>query len=77
MTVSEGRVELAAGDRLAVFSDGVVEAVRDGAELGEKGLMDLWSEDPGQSPESLAGRVVAWSGGEPRDDLTLLLAACR
>lgn len=72
-----GTVQLAPGDRLIVCSDGVVEAARDGAELGEQGLLSLWREAPDQSPEDLAGRVVAWSGGEPADDLTLLIGSCR
>ncbi|MCU0248367.1 MAG: SpoIIE family protein phosphatase [Bryobacter sp.] len=68
---------LETGDRLAVFSDGVAEASQDGRELGEQGFLELWREGAEQSPETLASRVVAWSGGEPRDDLTLLLATCR
>ncbi len=75
---SESRILiLEPGDRLAVFSDGVAEASRDGVELGEQGLLALWREAPDHRPETLASRVVAWSGGEPRDDLTLLLATCR
>lgn len=75
--VESRTLRLEPGDRLAVFSDGIAEASRDGTELGENGFLALWREDPNQSPEALASRVVAWSGGEPRDDLTLLLAACR
>jgi len=70
-------LQLAEGDRLAVCSDGVVEASRGGADLGEAGLLALWNENLLQGPEELAARVVAWSGGEPRDDLTLLLATSR
>jgi sigma-B regulation protein RsbU (phosphoserine phosphatase) len=70
-------LQLLAGDQLAVCSDGVVEASHGGEELGEAGLLALWSENLRQGPEELAARVVAWSGGEPRDDLTLLLATSR
>lgn len=70
-------LSLERGDRLAVCSDGVVEASRKGVELGEQGFLDLWREDAEQNPEDFASRVVAWSGGEPRDDLTILLATCR
>lgn len=77
MDAESRSVVLFPGDRLAVCSDGVAEALRDGVELGAEGLLRLWQEDPGQGPEPLAARVLAWSGGEPRDDLTLLLAACR
>lgn len=77
IAVESGNIQLGAGDRLLICSDGVVEAARNGAELGEAGLLALWREAPEQGPEDLAARVVAWSGAEPADDLTLLLAHCR
>ena len=66
------------GDVLAVFSDGVTEAMnRDGDEFGEARLADLLLSSRGRPACEIADRVIldvkAFSGGNQHDDLTLVV----
>jgi serine phosphatase RsbU (regulator of sigma subunit) len=79
---SAAEVSLDSGDLLAVFSDGVTEAMsRDGEEFGEARLRellaDLRSQPLQQIVERLVGEVAAFSGGEQTDDLTLVVVRAR
>ena len=79
---TEAEVALAPGDLLALFSDGVVEAHdRAGCELGEERLLDLLAERAhlplAGVPEEILQEVRHFSGPEPQDDLTLVLARAR
>lgn len=67
------------GDRVLLFTDGVVEGRSiDGAEFGVERLADLWEQESttGQAPEEVLRRLVAaimeHSAGRLRDDATLL-----
>jgi sigma-B regulation protein RsbU (phosphoserine phosphatase) len=74
----ERREDLAPGDRLYFFSDGVVEATDDaGDEFGVGRLQECVSRHREQSLETsldeLLAEVVAWCGDEgPADDVSLL-----
>ncbi len=71
------RVDLAPGDRVVFFSDGLPEAPRPGGEpLGYEaleGLLDLPGVSPGEAVELLLSRVAAAAGASPEDDATVLL----
>lgn len=74
----EKSVVLDPGDRVMVFSDGVLEAgVESGEEFGENRLIEaLASAPPGDVPEALlnhvANAVLRFSPGAQSDDVTLL-----
>jgi len=72
-----GRTTLAAGDRLLLFTDGLVEAMdATGAEFGDGALVDRLRREA----DSNAARLIAsifddvrrWSGGPLSDDATAL-----
>lgn len=71
------RVDLAPGDRVVFFSDGLPEAPRPGGEpLGYEaleGLLHLPGVSPGEAVELLLSRVAAAAGASPEDDATVLL----
>ena len=74
--------ELAPGDLLTLYTDGVTEALDDrGEEFGEENLMQRlrqYREQPCQSAvESITNEVRALSPGDQHDDITLILARCR
>ncbi len=72
------RVPLRAGDTLIFYTDGVTEAHDVGHEmLGEERLVELVRASTGEPAGVIADRIIdaatAQSGGEPRDDLALLV----
>jgi phosphoserine phosphatase RsbU/P len=68
-------VELKAGDRLAIYSDGVTEAPGpDGAELGEDRFADLLRAYPDEKSEQITARIATFGGPQQSDDMTLVLA---
>jgi sigma-B regulation protein RsbU (phosphoserine phosphatase) len=81
-TGAVGQVVLNRGDVLAVFSDGVTEAMnREGDEFGEARLADVLVSSRGRPASEIADRVIlevkAFSGGDQHDDLTLVVVRGR
>lgn len=77
---SQAECELRAGDRLVVFTDGVVEAENaDGAEFGSKRLADLVvsrrSLDAAQLRHTVMDVLARFTEGPLQDDATLLVLA--
>jgi serine phosphatase RsbU (regulator of sigma subunit)/catechol 2,3-dioxygenase-like lactoylglutathione lyase family enzyme len=74
--------ELAPGDLLALYTDGVTEALTDrGEEFGEENLIQRlrhYREQPCQAAvEAITNEVRAITPGDQHDDITLILARCR
>jgi len=74
--------DLAAGDLLALYTDGITEAQDDsGEEFGEDNLIERLRRhrnEPCQSAlEAITGEVRRLDGDHQRDDITLILARCR
>jgi len=75
-----GTVNLAPGDRLVLFTDGVTEASnRGGEEFGEQRLLALLEKHRALSANALQAKIAAaiseFSGGHLTDDATLLVLA--
>ena len=75
-----GEVQLARGDRLVLFTDGVTEVSgADGEEFGEERLVKALSENrhlsAGELQERILGEVAKFSGGRFEDDATLVVLA--
>ena len=74
---AEVRDELPPGGSLVLYTDGVIEARRDGELYGTERLDALLAEHSALSPRELARRVAedarAWSGGELTDDLAVVV----
>lgn len=75
---AEQESELPAGDRLVLYTDGLVEAEReDRAMLGEEGLLRICTELPAnadQAAEHIVAKVKAFNGSADfRDDVTLVV----
>jgi serine phosphatase RsbU (regulator of sigma subunit) len=79
LQVEEKSLRLQPGDRLVLFTDGIVECVGPGVEMYGLGrLRDFIAGTAGDAPESFAGKIVgdlkSFSGSEWfEDDLTLLV----
>jgi serine phosphatase RsbU (regulator of sigma subunit) len=74
--------ELAPGDTLALYTDGVTEASNDeGEEFGEQRLIRALQQTRGASSEALVASVVdeirQFSPHEQQDDITVIIANCR
>jgi sigma-B regulation protein RsbU (phosphoserine phosphatase) len=79
MHYEEATVELAPGDLLMAFSDGLTEPERDNQEFGEQRLLDYIQQHRNQPLPILATSTLQtlqqWIGNnEQPDDMTLLLA---
>ncbi len=74
---AEVRAELPRGASLVLYTDGVIEARRDGVLYGDERLDALLSERRDLPPRELAGAVAAdaraFSGGELADDLAVVV----
>ena len=75
-----GTVDLAPGDRLVLFTDGVTEASNgEGEEFGEQRLFSLLEEHRALTAdaikEEIAAAISEFSGGHLNDDATLLVLA--
>jgi len=73
--------QLAAGDLLLVYSDGLIEAVNvDGEEFGEDRLLEITKSHKDLSMPPLAEKLVesvrSFSHPEQADDITLVVARC-
>ena len=74
-----GEVETAPEDVLALYSDGVTEAMSDyGGEFGEEGLIEAlraeWEAPVEELVDRTIERVMSFSGSEQEDDVTLVIA---
>ena len=79
---SVAEVQLAAGDILILYTDGVTEAENaEGEEFGESRLIETMLAQRHLPVPSLLETIVAtvqkFSDGEQADDITLVLARCR
>ena len=86
-TYEERQVRLRSGDRLVLFTDGISDVLRAGADehattyddFGEDRLVALVREYRGCSAallqERVSGAVWSFAGGEFQDDATLIVAA--
>lgn len=74
--VNEVSCELAPGETLVLYTDGVPEAGPGGRQLGEQGLLEVCSQAPQLSVEGLLGRIeqaaFEHAGASLRDDIALL-----
>lgn len=69
--------ELRPGDLLVLFTDGLVEARRNGMQFGTSGveavLRRCAGSEPGQVVGALDAAVTEFAGGQPRDDMAILV----
>jgi serine phosphatase RsbU (regulator of sigma subunit)/catechol 2,3-dioxygenase-like lactoylglutathione lyase family enzyme len=77
-----GECQLASGDILALYTDGITESFNhDGEEFGEPRLLDSLRRHRTLSPQaalaSMVDEVLRFSPQEQHDDITLILARCR
>ncbi|HUR80725.1 MAG TPA: SpoIIE family protein phosphatase [Thermoanaerobaculia bacterium] len=75
----EREIDLARGDRLVLFTDGVSEAAdSSGEQFGETRLEELVADcrdlDAAELQRTIVEATSSFSGGEPEDDLTLVVA---
>jgi serine phosphatase RsbU (regulator of sigma subunit)/predicted enzyme related to lactoylglutathione lyase len=73
---------LAAGDTLALYTDGITESFDNaGEEFGEHRLIEALARTRHLTPQARIASVVdevrGFSPGEQHDDITLIVAACR
>jgi serine phosphatase RsbU (regulator of sigma subunit)/catechol 2,3-dioxygenase-like lactoylglutathione lyase family enzyme len=79
-TCSIEECELHPGDTLALFTDGVIEANKDGEEFGEQRLIEALQRSDAEPRSMLASvleTVQQYNGKEQFDDATLIIAKCK
>jgi serine phosphatase RsbU (regulator of sigma subunit) len=74
--------QLAPGDILALYTDGITESFNDaGEEFGEQRLIEALRQNRQHSADAFVGAIVdevrRFSRREQHDDITLILAKCR
>jgi PAS domain S-box-containing protein len=76
IAIRESEAELRAGETLLLYTDGVPDAGRVGAQLEERGLIELCRRAPGLTLEGLLREIehaaLERAAGSLRDDLALL-----
>jgi len=82
MVYPEGVVELAEGDIVVAFSDGITEPENDYGEFGEERLIQIVEENRNlplpRISDAILAAVIDWIGGEEQpDDMTVVLARAR
>jgi sigma-B regulation protein RsbU (phosphoserine phosphatase) len=82
MVYPEGVVELAEGDIVVAFSDGITEPENDYGDFGEDRLAQIVEENRhlplARISDAILAAVVDWIGGEEQpDDMTVVLARAR
>jgi serine phosphatase RsbU (regulator of sigma subunit) len=69
--------DLRPGDYVVLFTDGLLEARRDGRQFGNHGVREVLEScaglAPGQVTAALEEAVTAFGRGEPRDDMAILV----
>jgi len=77
LDLQEAEVELAPGDMLVFYTDGVIEARSEDAFFGSDGLSRLLARCAGRSAPEVAERVeravIEFQAGRPRDDVAVLV----
>ncbi len=72
----EAETDLAPGDTVLLYTDGVTEAGPTGAEIGDEGLAELLGTLRGLGPEAIVDAIeqaaVDIQDGQPRDDIALV-----
>lgn len=75
----EGHAQLAPGDCLLFYTDGLTEAAgMDGQELGQEKLRQFLPEIVGSSASEIVQKLIAWASlylgaGPPEDDISLIV----
>jgi serine phosphatase RsbU (regulator of sigma subunit) len=77
-----GECQLAPGDTLALYTDGITESFnKDNEEFGEARLLDSLRRHHQLAPysalNSIIDEVLGFAPGDQHDDITLILAKCR
>ena len=72
----DSEVQLMTGDLLLLYTDGAIEARRNGNFFGQEGLVEAfkrWSDpSPERLPQALLDKILSFSGGELTDDVAML-----
>lgn len=78
---SLGRTQMAPGDVLVAYSDGITEAINESGQFGEDRLVAAVREHAHETPDQILSgildRVRDFSGGSQSDDLTLVVTRVR
>jgi serine phosphatase RsbU (regulator of sigma subunit)/predicted enzyme related to lactoylglutathione lyase len=73
--------QLAAGDTLALYTDGITESEDGDRDFGEHGLIEALRRHRDASPQAMVASIVdevkKFSPHEQHDDITLIVAKCR
>jgi sigma-B regulation protein RsbU (phosphoserine phosphatase) len=76
LSLSTGEASMGESDGVLVYTDGATDVRRDGAILGEKGLLGLLAPLAGLPASALVsaakGAILEWTDGPVRDDLCIL-----